>query len=445
MAAGTIDNEDQIQASAEPPTPPGQPPPLTASPSQAPAPGQPPLGAGSDAVSAGGNGIENPPKQKGKIDTGPKVEFDPKKMAKVNTAEDLVNAMRPASRTEYLDWWEKTHGNINDKYDNMQKQLGARPADDQDMSRKEKFSALLSFGLHLMKASAATQGNQGAVMASTLSDETDKMNANHQAGIKAQQSAYDTQSNAIEASRTQDLQSIGTAQSARKGQLDSDKAYATGTKDNMTSLKTATDIINGRQPPAGSTTYSTGPDGTVNAIKFNPETGRTEASPVTGIDGKPYKGKILGREAGSGIDKGDTAQIRNNKYLTSVLGLDPSAAASIAFKPKSNDAMKDHKDVYSKVLAATFGDTDKAKAASDQYVIDNYGAGALTTATAPLVPPKASGGTNPIEHPPPAKMKGLAPGAIRDFGAKGRWQLLPDGSTKYLGPGSQQAGAPQGQ
>ena len=136
MAAGTIAPPD-LDDTATPTMPPiqGAPAPLAqASPSQPASPGAgatpvaqqgPPAPLPGTAPAA--NGITNQP-QKGQINTGPTAEFDPKKLAKVKTTLDLLNAMKPTSRTDYMDWWEwKQHGDINDKYDALQKSIGQRP------------------------------------------------------------------------------------------------------------------------------------------------------------------------------------------------------------------------------------------------------------------------------------------------------------------------------
>lgn len=444
MAAGASDivGGDDIQADnpapgiANPPTAPpqagavpGQP---AADPTQAPTapalPGaQPPAG-----------GIESQ-KKKGVIPTGPDVKFDEKKLAKVQTAQDLVEAMRPKSRTEYIDWWEKQHGDIDKRYDQLQQQLGPRPQAAEAKTREEKFADLLQLGLHIMRASApAHDPNQGGAVAGAIQDELGAADKRHQANVQAPLDEYDKKYNAIEQGRQLAQKGIGSPADARKAQMTSDKDYAAETKDNAAAYKSVAGTLDEKGAAARAPTYSTAGDGTLHVLGAD-DSGNPIAKPVMGIDGKPYKGKVLGRAAGSGIDKTDTAAQRNHKYLTSVLGLPDEVATQIAFKPKTNNPMADHTSIYKSVYAATQS-TDSAKLAADQYVLDNYGAGALTRANAPIAaaPAGAQGG------PPAQAVAGMHAGDIRDFGPKGKWQMGVDGKPHLVG-NTPALAAPQGQ
>jgi hypothetical protein len=453
MAAGaTLDPDDDAVQGAQAPAV-GMPQPLAgASPSQPASPGagatptDQPAAQAADPSLAGPpapqqpNAITNQPQPKKQISTGPPVKFDPDKLAKVQTASDLVDAMTPKSRTTYLDWWEKQHGDIDDKYDNMQKQLGQRPSDDQDLSRQEKFSALLQFGLHLMKASSAPTTNQGGVLAGQVSDSYDSMQKAHQDSIAASQKDYDTQSNAIESGRQADLKGIGTPATAMKAQQDSDTALTTQTKNNMTSLKTANDIVQGKQANLGPATYSTDEHGNLHSISRDPNTGAATAQPVLGIDGKPYQGRVLGRETGSGVDKGDPAAVKTQKYLMS-LGYNEQDATSIAMKPKTGNVNQDHTAVFKTAMQANGGDSDSATHVADMYILNKYGAGALAQTNKPQVPQR---GPYAPPAPPAQALQGLKPGMVRDFGPKGAWSLGLDG-TPYLvrQPGGQSPNAIQ--
>jgi hypothetical protein len=428
MAAGaTLDTEDDQDAidNVQPPamTLPTAPPAAQASAggtapgSAAPASPTPALAPATAAT----NGIEGQP-QKKQIPTGPKVEFDPKKLAKVQTPEDLVDAMRPKSRTDYLDWWEKTHGDIDEKYDNLQKQLGQRP-EDEGLTRSEKFAALLQFGLHLMKNSSTPTPNQGSVLTGTLSDEYDAMQKAHQDNVAAQQKDYDTQANAIEQGRQAALKGIGTPAQAMAGQQASDKAYAQETKDNAAALKSAKDVLTDKQSALGPVTYSTDPKGNLVSLVRDPKTGATTAEPVLTIDGKPYQGKVLGRETGSGVEKGDPAAVKTQKYLMS-LGYTESDATNIAMKPKTNNPNADWISVYKSAIQANGGDDASAKHVADIAILNNYGAGALAQVNKPLVP---SSGKYAPPQPPDSVVQGMKPGMVYDFGDKGKWMKGLDG------------------
>jgi hypothetical protein len=438
MAAGTIAPPD-LDQTATPTMPPIQGAPAPAAPA---APAQPAAPAAAPQATpaapapappgAQPNAIANQP-QKGVIDTGPQAEFDPKKLAKVKTTLDLVNAMKPASRTDYMDWWEKQHGDIDDRYDQLKQQLGQRPSDDEDYTKKEKFAALLEFGLHLMKNTAASVGssNQAAPLANALSDTTEDVQQKHQAGIAASQSAYDTQANAIEDARQAELKGIGTPAAAMKQQSDMNRQDSENLKDTASAYKDVSGTLDEAEKHPEPATYSTGKDGSLYSIGHDAN-GNPVAKPVLGIDGKPYQGAVLGRATGSGVGQKDTAQIRNYKYLTGVLGVDENTANTIAFKPKTGNPMADHTTIYKSIMAATMGDEDKAKTGADQYIIDNYGPGALSKATTPMIPPQKPGG-GPVGSPPPQALQGLKPGMIRDFGANGKWSVDIDGNPVRVG------------
>jgi hypothetical protein len=430
MAAGTLAPSDDaiqgVQAPAMPAIQGGAAPTPTAPPQAAPQqPGLAPAPAGGIQQGTGNN--------KGEIQTSPEVqpEYDPKKLAKAQTTLDLLNAMKPKSRTDYMDWWEKQHGDIDDKYDNLKTQLGARPSDDEPQTKKEKFAALLEFGLHLMKASSPASTNQGAVLTSTLSDEHDAMDKAHADSIASAQKTYDTSADAIESQRAEEQKGIGTPAQAMAAQAKQNLDDSTETKNTAQAYKAINDTQTTKASSLGAPTYAVGPGGVIHAIVRDAD-GHAHAEPVTGIDGKPFAGKILGREAGSGIDKDQsTSAIRNQKYLTDVLGVDPNTAMQVAFKQKTGNPNQDHASVYRAVLQTTMGDDEKAKRVADQYILDNYGAGAITRANAPAISPQGA------DAPPASALNGLQPGMKRDFGAKGVWTIGIDGKPKLVSGGPQ--------
>jgi hypothetical protein len=437
MAAGTIaPDTDAFDNQPAPSLGPvqGAPAPLAASPSQPASPGAgatPPL-AGQPAQGGIAQGTGN---NKGEIATPQvKLKFDNDKLVKAKTTLDVLNAATASSRKQYMDWWQQQHGDIDDKYDNMKAQLGARPSDDEPQTKKEKFAALLEFGLHLMKNSSAATTNQGAVTTGTLSDEHDAMDKAHQDNIASAQKDYDTQAAGIETQRAAAQKGIGTPADAMKASSEQAKGDSAAVKDQASALKSINDVDTTKASSLGTPTYAVGPGGVIHSISRDAD-GHAHAEPVTGIDGKPFQGKVLGREAGSGIDKSnqDPAAVRTHKYLTNVLGVDPDTAAKVAFKPKTGNPNADHAAIYKSVMQATMGDDEKAKRVADQYVLDQYGAKGLSDANAPLIP----------DRPPPAALQGLKPGLVRDFGAKGKWTLGIDGKPIKVPGGAIAGGAPQ--
>ena len=356
------------------------------------------------------------------------LKFKPDKLAKANDTLDVLNAATAESRTKYMDWWEKQHGDIDDKYDHLKSQLGARPSDDEPQTKKEKFAALLEFGLHLMKNSAPATTNQGAALTSTLSDEHDAMNKAHQDKIGAAQGQYDAQSQAIESARDKEQAGIGTPAAAMKAAGDEAKTSAQTVKQQTGALKDLADAGSTKASSLGAPTYATGPGGVIHAI-VRDEDGKAHAEPVTGIDGKPFQGRVLGRTTGSGIDKSgqDPAAVRTFKYATGVLGMDKNTAAPILGIKPTGKPLADHAAVYKAVMTATLGDDEKAKRVADQYTLDNYGAGAVAKANAPPLP----------EQPPAVALQGLKPGQVRHFGEKGDWTVGIDGKPRRVGAGPQ--------
>ena len=423
MAAGTLPDLPDQQTPSMPPIQGG--PPTAPPPAQPQTPGGPPsLGTPAPGGIAQGTG-----NTKGEVPTPDvQMKFKPDKLAKAQTTLDVLNAATAASRKEYMDWWEKQHGDIDDRYDHLKSQIGARPSDDEPQSKKEKFAALLEFGLHLMKNSAQASTNQGAVLSGTLSDEHDAMNKAHQDSIAKAQGQYDTQAAAIESGRAEEQKGIGTPAAAMKASDDQAKTAATATKEQAQGLKAINDVDTQKASSMGAPTYVTHPDNTLHQLIRDAD-GHTHEEPVLNLDGKPAVGRVLGRTTGSGIDKSgqDPAAVRTFKYATGVLGMDKNTAAPILGIKPTGKPQADHASVYKAVMTATSGDDEKAKRVADQYTLDNYGAGALAHANEPPLP----------EQPSAQALQGLKAGETRHFGAKGDWTMGLNGKPRRVNGGPQ--------
>jgi hypothetical protein len=82
----------------------------------------------------------------------------------VKTLPELIQKMPEQKANEYMGWWEQQYGDINSKYDAMLAELGERPDPrSRDLSRKDKFTMLMEFGLNLMKHSQRGGDRTGAV------------------------------------------------------------------------------------------------------------------------------------------------------------------------------------------------------------------------------------------------------------------------------------------
>ncbi len=437
MAAGAaIPPDDQALNNLTPPSLPGiqgapapatptAPPGPAASPSQPAAPGAAPLqGPPKPGIEAGATG------QKGEIPT-PDAELkfkDPDKLKKAQTTLDILNAATTASRSQYMAWWEKQHGAIDDKYDNLKQQLGARPSEEEPQTKKEKFAALLEFGLHLMKASAAPSTNQGAALTDTVADSIQKAQAAPGQKLAASQDAYDTQAAAIETARNKAQAGIGGPAAAQKAADDMAKTTSAATKDQAAALRDINDVDTTKAAAMGPATYATDAKGIVHSITRGDD-GQAKAQPVTGIDGKPFTGRILGRATGSGVDKGDPAAVRTFKYATGVQGYSTDDAKAILGIKSTGKPDADHLSVYNNALRVNGGDHEAADRIADQYVLNKYGAGALARQNSPQLPQG--------QGPPPAAFNGVKANQVLDFGPNGRWAMGIDGKPHRVTSGPQ--------
>lgn len=146
--------------------------------------------------------------------------FDPEipqeKLKDIKTPDDLVNAMPEKRATEFLDWWEKQHGAINDKYDAMAKQF-QMPAD-QKMSRKQKFGVLMQFGLQMMRNSASDRygGDLASAVGRSAYDTAGKVEFDQRMAKRERQRGLAT----VEGMRERDLKELGSRGKAMTTQAD---------------------------------------------------------------------------------------------------------------------------------------------------------------------------------------------------------------------------------
>jgi hypothetical protein len=133
---------------------------------------------------------------------------DPKKIEKANTIGDLMDAVTPKKRSEYMDWWEQQYGSINQKFDSLSQELGHRPDKNKAMSREDKFRMLMEFGINMIRNSdprsgtGTTGGNLALSGAQAIQQ---------QEGERAQEAAqYDAKSAQIEQQRQVATKNLGT-------------------------------------------------------------------------------------------------------------------------------------------------------------------------------------------------------------------------------------------
>jgi hypothetical protein len=342
-----------------------------AAPARAPAPGTAPvaIGAAAPGAAPGGapGGIGAPIDGKpgmGKIQAKPpfKVKYKEGALKEVKTTGDLIDAMKPKSQREYMDWWEQQYGNINQRYNDLQKQLGRRPDADGDLTRKDQFRMLMEFGMELM--ARAGKGEQGAGSAAFASS------YERAKGRKAGQAAeYDARSQMIEKGRGEELKAIGSYGDALKGQatIDTQATQMQEAEGRMAAAKR-------RRPEIISADQGT--------FDYDPETRETTA--ITGIDGKPLTNREVGSRGGVARDS-RVAEEKRFDHLMS-LGMPKEAAMRIAYKQPSGDPRKDYLAVFKSAMSSNYGDERKAKEIADSYIEFTYPGETVDKRSQPMLP-----------------------------------------------------------
>lgn len=352
-----------------------------------------PAGPGSapslgDAPTGGNLDVQK--QEKAKIPIGPpgfKPEFDEKKLKEAKTAQDLFQAMKEDSANDYMSWWEDQYGAIDQKWAQVQKELGKRPDPKRKLDRREQFELLMDFGLNMLRnSSTGDPTNNENAAARSIYDTARSKQSQRQEEVDR----YDSLSAQTQKGRQADLAAIGTRGEAMSKQAGITRDLA----------GTAKDLAPPKETPRNKQII-TGVDDTVYTLGDD-----NSAQPVTGIDGKPIKGRAAGRNGtGSGRET-DTRPSQQKQYehlLT--LGIPKEAAVRIAYRQTSGDALKDYKDVYRTTMTATVGDEAAAKRAADAYVATMYGEDAVEKAARGNIIP-----TGPQKITTQAERDALPPG-----------------------------------
>lgn len=278
-----------------------------------------------------------------------KVKFKEGAAEKVKTPGDLVNAMTPSSQRKYMDWWEQQHGAINERYAQLQQELGRRPDADGNLSRKEQFRMLMEFGIELMARSGrGEQGAGGVAFANAM--------GNAQGRQEAKVAEYDARAGMIDKARREDLKGIGSYGDAMKGQsaMDQDAAQ-------IEEARARTKAVNRRKPEIISADQGT--------FDYDPETQKT--TPITGIDGKPLTNLQVGRRGGSAA--GRDSRTANQKNIDDLVdrGVPEQLALDIVYR-RIRDPQKAWADIY-RDRRRQYASEAEAKQEADDIMARFYG------------------------------------------------------------------------
>lgn len=317
----------------------------------------PTIDGGPGGASAGpGQSLQQEPdpdstigRMQGKIQAKPPFKIDYRKGAldKVKSVGDVINAMKPSSRDKYMDWWEKQNGAINDRWNQLQQELGQRPDPNADMSRKEQFRMLMEFGIELMRR--AGQPNAGG--------ESFAQAYGGARGRKMQAAAdHDAKRGAIEAGRAADLKSIGSYGDALKGQAQIDENAV-----QMEEARGRMKAASRRKPEIISSDQGT--------YDYDPET--RESRPITGIDGKPLTNLKVGARGGSAA--GRDSRTANQKNIDDLIdrGVPEQLATDIVYR-RVSDPRKMWADIY-RDRRRQYASDQEAKREADDIMSRFYG------------------------------------------------------------------------
>lgn len=290
-----------------------------------------------------------------------KVEYKKGGLKNVKSVDDVINAMKPKSQAKYMDWWEEQHGSINDRFNQLQQELGQRPNPDADLSRKDQFRMLMEFGIELMaRAGAGEQGAGGKAFANAYGNSRDRQ------ALKT--ADHDARSQLIEKGRQDSQKQIGSYGDALKGQSDIDQNEV-----QMREAEGRMKNANRRKPEIINSDQGT----------YDYDTESMEATPITGIDGKPLTNKEVGSRGGSAAARDSrTANQKNIEDLTQ-RGVPEQLALDIVYR-RITDPKKAWNDIY-RDRRRQYASETEAKEEADRIMSRFYGDDWETGATTPKI------------------------------------------------------------
>lgn len=149
----------------------------------------------------------------------PKLKFDNKKLQNVTDVGSIIDAAESKSLNSYLNWYDKQVADINSTYDRVISEMGGKPGSGKKMSKKEKFTMLMEFGLNLIKSS---QGKDNTA-AGTMSAFANAAGATIE-GQKTKGLEYDARVADVNQQRQGALRGLGSRSEAVRAQASLDEA-----------------------------------------------------------------------------------------------------------------------------------------------------------------------------------------------------------------------------
>jgi hypothetical protein len=291
-------------------------------------------------------------------------DFDPDKLKDVHTAADLFDALSVAKQSQYMNWWEKQHGDIDDRYNALQADLGQRPDPNRDPTKTEKFTELMNFGLHLL-----ANNKRGSDPIANMGEAALAAQGTQQAKQQAQTSDFDARSAAITKARQADQKDLGTyGQAVREDAINQN-----------TQTRTAIAAANAMKPPKpNQPTTRVLKDGT--QVDYDPASGTW--NPSVDASGKPLGPMNPQGPRGGASSAGGSKQVEALDALEA-RGYSTADATNMVFHVKpSGDAFHDYVSIMNKNTPAGATSEEKAEAAqtAEDAVNHMYGPNALAEA-----------------------------------------------------------------
>lgn len=323
---------------------------------------------------------------------------------------DIFDAMKPKVQSKYMDWWEKQHGDIEQRYDQLQQQLGQRPDPNRDPTRKERFQTLMDFGISLLQHSGRNGGAYGSDangVAATGDALHDAFGAQKQRQLN-DTANYDAQSQKIQAAKQADLKDIGNY-----GQATREDASI-----NLDMTRQAVAEMNALKPPkASQPTTRQLADGT--QVDYDQATGTW--NPSVDKNGKPI-GKVMEGSTGKGGSLKQSAVVQQVNDMVAH-GVSYETALSTVYHVKPGmDPRKTYQAVYNTERKAG-AEPDDAKATAQQMTDQLHGQGAIPRAAA-----HDASTMIPTNTPP---LNTLAEGKVTTYQNGQRWSLV-NGQPKQV-------------